>query len=490
MSVAAFKLQQRRRDQERILHETESFLHQHNNTERLLDWENRTQQQIQQREESNLAQQFQKQDEDELNKRQNELQSLYNREMSEWKDTLQRSLEVSQEEKIEQIRKRAYELKARRESERQKFVKECYERRWREACDDLRALDSKATLDRLMKDRKAMIQKKTLGNSDDGPSRQSQADDYQTNQRMTLMQQRENDESMLRRKSNLQTKEALDQQLQWKRAQIVSITAQIKQEEQEQLRHLALLEQQAKESQHALTEQAKQEGDDMLRETMQRAKQREDQRQIEKDRDWRLLQHALELERAQIKAENAKKEEGKEAASEYVYCLREQIKQEEKENQHVTAMRDEASEKIFQRNDEKMAAEAERRRQSMEEVKLSRQEQIRMKERESEELRREKEREFQETKAALQRDGEAERRKLEQTKTEKIENTSANKKIMEQMKKERALEQQEKLLLNKQIQYAEKIYQQKMAEHRRLRWIGGAEGNSVDTVQLVNLQNL
>ena len=314
-----------------------------------------------------------------------------------------------------------------------------------------------------------MIQKKTLGNSDDGPSRQSQADDYQTNQRMTLMQQRENDESMLRIKSNLQTKEALDQQLQWKRAQIVSITAQIKQEEQEQLRHLALLEQQAKESQHALTEQAKQEGDDMLRETMQRAKQREDQRQIEKDRDWRLLQHALELERAQIKAENAKKEEGKEAASEYVYCLREQIKQEEKENQHVTAMRDEASEKIFQRNDEKMAAEAERRRQSMEEVKLSRQEQIRMKERESEELRREKEREFQETKAALQRDEEAERRKLEQTKTEKIENTSANKKIMEQMKKERALEQQEKLLLNKQIQYAEKIYQQKMAEHRRLR---------------------
>lgn len=128
MSIAASRLQQRRRDQERVLHETESFLSSYHNTTRLHDWENRTQKQIEEREVEAIAQRLKEEDEDELWRRKQDLQSLYRTEMEGWKETLQSTLEETQEERMEKIRARAYELKEKREAERQAFVKECYER--------------------------------------------------------------------------------------------------------------------------------------------------------------------------------------------------------------------------------------------------------------------------------------------------------------------------------------------------------------------------
>eukprot|EP00804_Cyclotella_cryptica_P023472 CCRYP_012132-RA/>CCRYP_012132-RA protein AED:0.30 eAED:0.30 QI:0/-1/0/1/-1/1/1/0/464 len=463
MSAAAFKLQQRRRDQERLLQEKESFLRQHHDTERLLDWENRTNLQIQQREVSDLTEKLLREDEEQLHRRQQDIQSLYTGEMHEWTSSLKEKLEVTPEQRMEQLRERAYALKAKREAERQEFVKECYRRQWRDSCDDLRAIDSKATLDRLTEDRKLIMKTKAA------LSQQDRIDDCGTSHSTSFLQDGRDDGNDQRRQRNVETKQALDKQLQWKREQEAAVVAQRQREEEEQLRHLAHLEQKAKESQEKLMQKSKKEGEDMYKETLQRAEVRERRRRMERDRDFTLLQHALEIERNQIAAEKAKKEEGKDVATEYVQCLREQMKQEANERQQVNAIREEASEKIFKKNDEKLMADAARRRQWMEEVKVSRQEQIRMKEREAERQSKIEEAEVQEAKAALRRQEEAERKKEEQAKAEKIENMRVNKAIMEKMAKDRETEQQEKFLLSKKIQYAEMVHQRKLEEYKAAR---------------------
>lgn len=200
----------------------------------------------------------------------------------------------------------------------------------------------------------------------------------------------------------------------------------------------------------------------MYQQMLERRKLREEQKQLESEHDLILLKHALEKERCAIEMEKAKKEEGKEAGAFYVQCLRTQLMDEAAEKRRTNAIRDEASEKIFQKNDKRLAAEAEMKRQWMEQVQVSRQEQIKMKQREIERLRLEEEIEVRNNKAARIREEEAERQKEEQAKADRIANSLANTAIMNKMNRDREVEQQEKFLLNKQIQYTERIHQEKM----------------------------
>ena len=454
MSGAAFKLQQRRRDQERVLQETQSFLRQQHDTERLLDWENRTYAQIQQREVDNLTHELLRQDEDELKKRQDELQALYGGEMDQWKERLKSKLEVTPEQRMEHIRERAYALKAKREAERQEFVKECYQRQWRDSCDDLRVIDSKAIMDRLAEDRKLMMNVKNK-------MEQQQREIEDCCDTMSFLQDREEDE-INRREINIRTKQALDQQVRLKREEQATSLARMKREEEEQTHRKKKDEEQLRKTHTKLLQKAKEEGEDMYQQMLERRKLREEQKQLESEHDLILLKHALEKERCAIEMEKAKKEEGKEAGAFYVQCLRTQLMDEAAEKRRTNAIRDEASEKIFQKNDERLAAEAEMKRQWMEQVQVSRQEQIKMKQHEIERLRLEEEIEVRNNKAARIREEEAERQKEEQAKADRIANSLANTAIMNKMNRDREVEQQEKFLLNKQIQYTERIHQEKM----------------------------
>lgn len=55
---------------------------------------------------------------------------------------------------------RAHALKNAREKERQEFVKECYDNRWRDACDDARTLDSQALEQFMNQERQRQIEEK------------------------------------------------------------------------------------------------------------------------------------------------------------------------------------------------------------------------------------------------------------------------------------------------------------------------------------------
>ena len=465
MSAAAFKLQQRRRDQERILHGTQSFLSQHHNTEIRHDWEERTQKQIEQREVCAIAEKLLQQDEEELRQRKQELSSLYDGEMSHWRQTLQSSLETSQEQRMEKIRSRAYELKRQREAERQAFVASCYEKQWRDSCDDLRAYDSKATLDRIVKDREIMIQQK----------REMEATNKQQDETnisaMSLINKDESEEQAKRRQANLELKNALDHQVKWKRMQSEAITRQTKLEEKERLHEILNTERNAIDS--AKDDRARRkEGNELLQETINRAKAKEARRNLERAQNYNLLQHALQTEQRQIQAEQAKMECGKNAASEYVQCLREQKCQEDKENEHINNIRSRELERLAKINDDKMAAKEELQRRWIGEIDASRRAQIQKKRSEAEAYHKEMDRDARELKASLQKADEADKLDAEKAQASRIENMLANKATMEMRAKEREHEKQEKYLLRQKVQEEQKCYQKRLDIQRKRCEVG------------------
>ncbi|KAL7547374.1 hypothetical protein ACHAWF_015266 [Thalassiosira exigua] len=459
MSIAASKLQQRRQDQECVYQNYHSFLDRNHNTQRVHDWEHRTQQQIEQREVEAIAQKLLQEDEEELCRRKDELGSLFDGEMSKWAGTLKSSLEVTPEQRMEQIRKRAYELKEKREAERKEFVNECYIRQWRDACDDLRVFDSKATLDRIVKDRQSMIENNKLDEARQGQSKNEVA-------AMSLITKDESDEQSQRRQSSLAFKTALDHQVEWKRSLAESTMKQTQREDQEELQMLAMLEKRAQEAAKIETEKAKMRGRDMLQETKVRAKNMEEQQRSGRGQNRLLLQHAIETEKQQIAAERAKKSVGKEAASEYVQCLQDQARLEEKENEHVNRIRDAELRRIAKANDDKIKAEAEMKRRWMEEMDITRQEQIRRKRAEVEALRKEEDQEAEDIKAALLRAEEADRRDAEKAAALRMETMLANKATMEKRARERESERQEKTRIQNRIKEDERLYLQTMEDHK------------------------
>lgn len=422
MSLAASKLQQRRQDRARDLRGTQSFLSEHKDIQIRHDWESRTQKRIEQNKLNNITQQLLQQDEDELNQRKSSLKSLYNGEMSEWKETLQSSLEVTQEDRIEQIRSRALFFKEKRETERKSYVNECYERQWRDAQDDIRGFDSAATLDRITKDRELMIKNKKI--IEEQKQQRSPRNEIAAT---SLIQKDESVDHSQRKHDSLEIKRTLDHQVECKRSQAESLTRHTQLEEQEQLRQLAILEQQARERNTQSIEKARQGGDEILQKSRLRAKEREVRNDMERTQNLILLNHAMDIERKQIQAEQAKKEGGKEAATEYVQCIRHQAEFEEKENEHINRIRSTQQERLQKINDDKMLAEREMKRRWMADVDISRQEQIRTKQLESKTMHMEMDQYVAYKTAALLREEEADTRDAERAHAQRMENMLENK---------------------------------------------------------------
>ena len=457
MSIAASRMQQRRLDQERVFNETRAFLSDQEKIERRHDWENRTQKQIELQEANARKQKLLQQEQEEVNKRKQELQSLYNDEMQQWKQTLQSSLEVSQEEKMESIRRRAYQLKDKRERERQAFVAECYERQWVDACDELREFDSNQTLNRLTKDR-ALVIEKNRARAMEEQSNNAQQNDDDTSYVMSLINKDESHEQECRRQKEYELKRALDHQVQMQQSQAEHSRRKKQIEEKQQLSQLAMLEQEAKELDKELIGRSKQqeggkeEGYEMLQELGQRANERKNKEIESRKQNLILLQHAMDIEKSQVDAERAKKEFGKEAASDFVQCLQEQSKVEEKENNAVNMIRNNELERVAKMNDDNLLADAEMKRRWQQQVDETRQEQIQRKQVEATARLREMKEEVKKVSCALKEADDAERRDLKQAKLQTLDVYNENKRVMEQ----KAREREQRILEKRNIALAEK----------------------------------
>ena len=94
-----------------------------------------------------------------LEGRRRSLTALYNDEMASWTAEIN-DIGESPGERKEALRARATALRDAREKDRREFVESCYQKQWRDQCDDARTLDSKAMMKFVSSDRKVQESQK------------------------------------------------------------------------------------------------------------------------------------------------------------------------------------------------------------------------------------------------------------------------------------------------------------------------------------------
>jgi len=98
-----------------------------------------------------------KRDEEDLERRRKALRMLYESEMNVWKQKIREKQHVSMEERMEQIRVRAYKLRDEREAARVKFVEQCYHRQWQDSCDEARTMQRKDAQTRYLREQELLM---------------------------------------------------------------------------------------------------------------------------------------------------------------------------------------------------------------------------------------------------------------------------------------------------------------------------------------------
>ena len=339
------------------------------------------------------------------------IQSLYNNDKASWENEANARMIQSKDERIEQIRSRAYKLKSTREAERLELVKDCYQRQWRDSCEEMRILQSKEMLNQIVNERKMdMLIATTSNGNDDAHSGD-----------MCILRNDESDKQLQHRESIIQTKRALDKQTELRQKQAAAAALQLHREEQEQMRLMKCAEEKARESERRASEKAKQEQKEAFEDKLQHTKEKHLRQDLDRRQDAILLKHALALEREAILAEKAKKHDGKEASEEFIRCLQEQTQHEEAENETVNKIRSEQMDRIAKKKDDHLKAEAMERQRQQEQITLTREQQILKKSREAD-IKQSKEQEFvEEARAAVLRAEEAERRDKEKARLTRLE---------------------------------------------------------------------
>lgn len=154
------------------------------------------------------------------------------------------------------------------------------------------------------------------------------------------------------------------------------------------------------------------------------------------------MQNALRQEREAILREQAAKDNGKDAAFEYVRCLKEQTQKEEEDESNVNRIRDEELERIAKQHEDRIKAEARAKEQQLVEIKASREQQIIAKAKQEELNRRKEQEEVEEAKRGQQRAEEADKRAEKKARAARLETAFAN--------KQRAHEQREQERIQKE----------------------------------------
>jgi hypothetical protein len=94
-----------------------------------------------------------------LLERRRRLSELLNSEMQEWQEESLSRVET-QEDRKARIMERAYKLRDQRDKNREEYIQSCYNRQWRDACDDARLLDSQTLTKHMSDERLRQIEEK------------------------------------------------------------------------------------------------------------------------------------------------------------------------------------------------------------------------------------------------------------------------------------------------------------------------------------------
>mmetsp|Transcript_16652 Transcript_16652/g.31133 ORF Transcript_16652/g.31133 Transcript_16652/m.31133 type:complete len:479 (-) Transcript_16652:31-1467(-) len=428
----------------------------------LADWEVKTTKTIQRKQIELRAKQLAKEEADDLGSRRSALKSLYSSEMSSWKIALASQAETLSERK-ERIRARAHLLKSQRESERQRFVKSMYDKQWRDACDDARTLDSNAVVEKLVRDRKTAINyREGDGKAKAAEEAREQAKVWK--KQMDELDAKERADQKKRHDKNVANREGLDEQCRILNGKKKELKDRNLEDEKRDLLNWKAEEEAERKKQQDLLEAAYARGTATKNFNLANMGKDKIKKTRERQQDLLLLQYAMEKEQSEIRAELGKKEAEKQESQKYRKFLEEQMIKEAEDTKDIDEHRKKESEKIWIKRDMDKKAQDDARAHLMNEVDLGRREQIRLHIEKEEDDRKYYLEQVALDKMEWDRQEAVEQDKLARIKSGVVHNNTVLKAQIALREKNRMIEEQQKFLLNKQMDYMEKKHQARLKE--------------------------
>lgn len=173
-------------------------------------WENVTDGKIVNRRKADRVAQIQAGMAANLEGRRRSLTALYNDEMASWTAEIN-DIGDSPGERKEALRARATALRDAREKDRREFVESCYQKQWRDQCDDARTLDSKAMMKFVSSDRKVQESQKLDVKAQAAVDEAAYVDEWRV--RMDELEKLELAKESMRKQMDGEVKGILDQQI-------------------------------------------------------------------------------------------------------------------------------------------------------------------------------------------------------------------------------------------------------------------------------------
>lgn len=443
MSVVAASLA-RRRANEKIVNERKAFLKEECNSTSVAKWEERTMNRIAKQDVQNRVKSLTQIEENTLKQRQQNLYSLYNDDMGKWKVQFCELQNMSASERLEKLRKQALKLREKREKQRQNFVNECYDRQWRDGCDELRTLYSKAITEKVMNDRSQFFAINQIKNTPiSSLDIKCKSDDTEYDHEDTI--------ARTKAAKNQETKAALDIQMTYIHNRNNVERKERMKEEKQKLDQWKAEEEMERVKRSQAKKSAQKIGEEIQQANAERKIKREKDVATQREQDLVLLKVALRKEEQDIQLEAKQKDEGKEAAKEHLLFLREQMIQEKEETDTVDAIRQSEMEKTLNKREMVIKMQNEKKRRLLTQVNETRIEQIKQKERHLKQEQDELRNQVSITLLGLKNQEQQEREQAIKTKEAIIQNMIANKKAMKEKSDKKAKEKEDELEFHRKI---------------------------------------
>lgn len=305
--------------------------------------------------------------------RRHELAALYNSQMEEWRQEVMSKVETIEERKA-RIMEKAYALRDARESARNAYVKDCYDRQWRDACDDARTLDSIATTKFMAKERMNQIHDKIIRNESLNANENSFLDEWK--RQLELIESKDRAKSEFRHRSDMETQAGIMAQMAYNRKMKEDHYQRTQAEDEEEIRRIRASIDADNEIQKKRSDDAHRRGREVLEFNSQFKDIAAKEAEIERQQNAILLEYALRKEREQIQFEEDKKTANKNASLQYTRYLKEQMIKDAENNGFVDEINKRESEKVWKARDDALQAREDARNYLMKLVKEGRKEQI------------------------------------------------------------------------------------------------------------------
>lgn len=307
-----------------------------------------------------------------LLQRREQLAELYNYEMDCWKQEVLSRVETVEDTR-NRIRARAYELRDKREREKQKFTEERLAKQYQDSQDDARTLNSKKLTVVVKQEVLAQIQEKLL---------RKQRLTAEEEKSVMLWKQQLDEIELQQRQKEAGKSEKQIKQMQALQNQIAQIEQRRQLEkfrdrlaDEAEIRDCRAALAKEEEDQRRRTEEAREQGMEILRLNAGIKAATMAEKKIQKQQDQALLQYALAKERESQAAEIEKKQANIEAAANYREYLKEATAKRAEDSGLVDRMRQAEENKVLKARDDALQAREEARTTLMRNVDRGRQEQ-------------------------------------------------------------------------------------------------------------------